>query len=156
MLKQFMLVLVASGLVAIAEPFASAQNSPPPTQTNDQSPSAQEDGGRHHGPPDPAERTRELTKHLKLTSDQQTKVREALDSEHSQMESLHQDTSLSQQDRRRKMMEIRKNTDDQIRGLLDSTQQQKWDRMQANREQRMQNHRGGSPGSGQQNPPPQQ
>jgi len=156
MLKQFMLVLVASGLVATAAPFASAQNSPPSTQTNDQSPSAQEDGGRHHGPPDPAERTRELTKHLKLTSDQQTKVREALDSEHSQMESLHQDTSLSQQDRRRKMMEIRKNTDDQIRGLLDSTQQQKWDRMQANREQRMQNHRGGSPGSGQQNPPPQQ
>jgi Spy/CpxP family protein refolding chaperone len=156
MLKQFMLVLVASGLVATAAPFASAQNSPPSTQTNDQSPSAQEDGGRHHGPPDPAERTRELTKHLKLTSDQQTKVREALDSEHSQMESLHQDTSLSQQDRRSKMMEIRKNTDDQIRGLLDSTQQQKWDRMQANREQRMQNHRGGSPGSGQQNPPPQQ
>jgi periplasmic protein CpxP/Spy len=156
MLKQFMLVLVASGLVAIAAPFASAQNSPPPTQTNDQSPSAQNDGGRHHGPPDPAERTRELTEHLKLTSDQQTKVREALDSEHSQMESLHQDTSLSQQDRRRKMMEIRKNTDDQIRGLLDSTQQQKWDKMQANREQRMQNHHGGSPGSGQQNPPPQQ
>jgi Spy/CpxP family protein refolding chaperone len=154
MLKQCMLVLVASGLITIAAPFSTAQNGATP---NDQpSPTAQNEGGRHHGPPDPAERTRELTEHLKLTSDQQTKVREALDSEHSQMESLHQDTSLSQQDRRSKMMEIRKNTDDQIRGLLDSTQQQKWDKMQADREQRMQSHRGGPPNSGQQNPTPQQ
>ena len=29
------------------------------------------------------------------------------------------------------MMDIRKSTDDQIRGLLDSTQQKKWDEMQA-------------------------
>ena len=72
------------------------------------------------------------------------------------MESLHQDTSLPQQDRRTKMMEIRKSTDDQIRGLLDSNQQKKWDKMQANREHWMQNHHGGSPNSGQQNPPPQQ
>jgi protein CpxP len=156
MLKQFMLALVASGLIAIAAPFATAQNSPPPTPPNDQPSSAQNDGGRHHGPPDPAVRTKELTENLKLTSDQQTKVREALDSEHSQMESLHQDTSLSQQERRSKMMEIRKSTDDQIRGLLDSNQQKKWDKMQANREQWMQNHRGGSPNSGQQNQPPQQ
>jgi Spy/CpxP family protein refolding chaperone len=64
---------------------------------------------------------------------------------------VHQDTSLSQQDRRTKIMEIRKSTDDQIRGLLDSNQQKKWDEMQAKREQRMQNRRGGEPG-----PPPQQ
>lgn len=154
MLKQCLLVLVACGSIAITATLAAAQNSP--TTSDQPTPSAQNDGGRHHGPPDPAERTRELTEHLKLTSDQQTKVREALDSEHSQMESLHQDTSLSQQDRRSKMMEIRKSTDDQIRGVLDSSQQQKWDKMQANREQRMQNHHGGPANSGQQNPPPQQ
>jgi periplasmic protein CpxP/Spy len=147
MLKQSMLVLVAAGLIAIAPPFATAQDTPSPS--NDQH--------RHHGAPDPAERTRELTEHLKLTSDQQTKVREALESEHSQIESLHQDTSLSQQERHSKMMEIRKNTDDQIRGLLDSNQQKKWDKMQARREQWMQNHHGGSEnsGSGQQTPPQQ-
>jgi protein CpxP len=153
MLKRYMLVLVAGGSIAITATFVTAQNSSTP---NDQPSSEQNDGGRHHGPPDPAERTKELTEHLKLTSDQQTKVREALDSEHSQMESLHQDTSLPQQDRRTKMMEIRKSTDDQIRGLLDSNQQKKWDKMQANREHWMQNHHGGSPNSGQQNPPPQQ
>jgi len=44
------------------------------------------------------------------------------------MESLHQDTSLSQQDRHAKMVDIRKATDSQIRELLDSNQQKKWTR----------------------------
>jgi hypothetical protein len=155
MLKQSLLVLVAAGLIAIAAPFTTAQNSP----SNDQQPpSSGDNGGRHHGPPDPAERTKELTKHLKLSSDQQAKVKDALESEHSQMESLHQDTSLSQQDRHAKMMEIRNSTDTQIRGLLDSTQQKKWDEMQSKHEQWMQNRHGGTPdsGSGQPAPPPQQ
>ncbi|MFZ0772064.1 MAG: hypothetical protein WCA49_03345 [Candidatus Sulfotelmatobacter sp.] len=155
MLKKYLLVLVAAGLISVAAPFAAAQDSP----SNDrQSPPSQDNGGRHHGPPDPARRTAELTKQLNLTSDQQAKVKDALESERSQMESLHQDTSLSQQDRHAKMMEIHKSTDAQIRGLLDSTQQKKWDEMQARREQWMQNRHGGPPdsGSNQQAPPPPQ
>jgi Spy/CpxP family protein refolding chaperone len=138
MLKQCLLVLLAVGLISIAAPFAAAQDSPP----------AQGNGGWHHGPPDPAQRTQELTKKLNLTSDQQTKVQGIFQSEHSQMESLRQDTSLSQQDRHAKMMEIHKGTDAQVRALLDSTQQKKWDEMQAKREQWGQNRRQG--------PPPQQ
>jgi Spy/CpxP family protein refolding chaperone len=145
MLKQFLLVLVAASLVWIAAPFAAAQDS----QSNDQqSPPSQDNGMRRHGPPDPAERTKELTKQLKLTSDQQAKVLDIYQSAHSQMESVHQDTSLSQEDRHAKMMEIHKNVDTQVRALLDSNQQKKWDEMQARREQRMQNR-------GQQGPPPQ-
>ena len=111
---------------------------------------------RRHGPVDPAQRTAELTRKLKLTSDQQTKVQDALQSQRSQMESVHQDTSLAPQDRYAKMMEIHKSTDAQIRTLLDSNQQKKWDEMQAKREQWMQNRRPGPPdaGSGQQQPPP--
>jgi periplasmic protein CpxP/Spy len=155
MLKQSLLVLVAAGLIAMAAPFTTAQNSP---SNDQQSPTSEDHGGRHHGPPDPAERTRELTKHLKLSPEQQTKVKDALESEHSQMESLHQDTSVSQQDRHAKMMEIHNSTDTQIRGLLDSTQQKKWDEMQAKHEQWKQNRHGGAPdsGSGQQAPPSQQ
>jgi protein CpxP len=159
MYKQSLLVLVAAGLMSIAGPFAAAQDSPSGSQSNpQQSQPSQDNSMRRHAPPDPAERTAELTKKLKLTSDQQPKVQDALQSEHSQMESLHQDSSLSQQDRHAKMMEIRKTTDAQIRGLLDSTQQKKWDEMQAKREQWGQNrHGGGSPdGGGQQSPPPQQ
>jgi protein CpxP len=153
MLKQSLLVLVAAGLISIAGQFATAQDN----SSNDQQ-SAQDNGGRHHDRPDPARRTAELTKKLNLTSDQQPKVQEALQSERSQMESVHQDSSLSQQDRRAKMMEIHKGTDAQIRGVLDSTQQKKWDEMQAKREQWMQDRRQGAPdtGSGQQAPPPQQ
>ena len=55
------------------------------------------------------------------------------------------------------MMDIHKNTDAQIRALLDSNQQKKLDEMQAKREQRMQNHHSGRPdaGSDQSGPPPQ-
>jgi protein CpxP len=151
MSKKFPLIL-AAGLITIAASFAAAQDNSSNTQP---APPAEDHGGRHHGPPDPNQRTAELTKHLKLTSDQQTKVHDALQAEHSQMESLHQDSSLSQEDRHAKMMDIRKSTDDQIRGLLDSTQQKKWDEMQANRD----HGRGGPPpdsGPGQQSPPPQQ
>ena len=149
MLKQSLLILAAAGLISIAAPFAGAQDA-----NSQQSPPMQENGGRHHGPPDPAKRTAELTKQLDLTSDQQPKVLAALQSEHSQMESLHQDSSLSREDRHAKMMDIHKSTDDQIRGLLDSTQQKKWDEMQAKHEQWMHNHHGGAPEG--QSAPPQQ
>lgn len=155
MLKKWLLVSVAAGAIAIAAPFAAAQDS----QSNDQqAPAGQENGGRHHGHADPAKRTAELTKKLNLTSDQQSKVEEALQSEHSQMESVHQDSSLSQPDRHAKMMDIRKTTDSQIRAVLDSNQQKKWDEMQANREQWGHNHHSGAPdaNSGEQAPPQQQ
>ncbi|HEX4783923.1 MAG TPA: hypothetical protein VH350_06245 [Candidatus Sulfotelmatobacter sp.] len=151
MFKQSLLVLVASGAISFAAPFVAAQDAPAPDQ---QSQSAPEHGNWHRGPQDPAARTKELAKRLNLTADQQTKVQEALQSQHSQMESLRQDTSLSQEDRRAKMMDIHKSTDEQIRGVLDATQQKKWDEMQAKREQRMQGHH--PPDAGSNQAPPQQ
>jgi len=103
MLKKYLLVLAAAGAISMVAPFAAAQDS----QANDQSAPQEANGGHRHAPPDPAKRTAELTKQLNLTSDQQGKVLSALQSEHSQMESLHQDTSLSQQDRHAKMVDIR-------------------------------------------------
>jgi len=153
MLKQCLLILLAVGLIAAAVPFAAAQSSNDSPPSNQQP--AQANGGWHHGPPDPAERTKELTKHLNLTPDQQTKVQDILQSQHSQMETLHQDSSLSQQDRHAKMMDIRKTGDTQIRALLDSTQQKKWDEMQAKREQWGHNGHHGDAGD-HQAPPPQQ
>jgi protein CpxP len=153
MFKQCVLIVCCASLIAMAAPFMPAQDSPSNSQ---QASPSQDDGRWRHGPPDPARRTQELNKQLNLTSDQQTKVQDIFQSERSQMESLRQDTSLSQQDRRAKMMEMHKNTDSQIRAVLDSTQQQKWDEMQAKRAQRMENRRSGAPdaGSDQQGPPP--
>jgi Spy/CpxP family protein refolding chaperone len=149
MLKQCLLVLVAAGIISIAAPAVVAQESP----SNDQGNSMGQ--GHRHGP-DPAQRTQELTKRLKLNTDQQAKVKEALESQHSQMESLHQDSSLSQDDRRAKMMDIRKGTDTQIRGVLDQDQQKKWDEMQAKRGQWMHDHHGPPDAGSDQAPPPPQ
>jgi hypothetical protein len=150
MLKQCLFILLAVSLVSVAVPFAAAQDSPP---NNQQSPP---DNGRwHHGPPDPVQRTQELTKKLQLTSDQQTKVQDILQSEHAQMESLRHDNSLSEQDRRSKMMDMHKSTDAQIRALLDSTQQKKWDEMQSKREQWGHGHHGPPDAGDHQGPPPQ-
>ncbi|MFY9905076.1 MAG: hypothetical protein WBX02_20200 [Terriglobales bacterium] len=147
MLKHSLLILLAASVISIA---AFAQDAPPNNQ-----PSAQENGGGHHGPMDPAQRTQELTQKLNLTADQQTKVQQILQSESSQMESLRSDSSLSQQDRRSKMMEIHQTTNTQIRALLDADQQKKWDAMQAKRGQ-WGRHRGAPNSGDQQAPPPQQ
>jgi hypothetical protein len=139
MLKQFLPVVLAAGLMSVAAPFAGAQSNDsqaaPPASA--QQPA---NGGRHHATPDPAARTRKLTKKLKLTSDQQGKVQDILQSQKSQIDSLRQENSGSQQDRRSKMMEIRQTSNTQIRALLDSDQQKKWDAMQAKRERHGHGH----------------
>ncbi len=134
MYKRFLLTAVAAGLITTGASFAAAQDS----MSHEQQASPSEESGHMHHGMDPAKRTAQLTKKLNLTPDQQGKVQSILESEKSQMQSLHQDNAMSQQDRRAKMMDIHKASSDQIRGLLDSNQQKKWDEMQARREQWMQ------------------
>lgn len=148
MSKHFLLALVAAGAITVSATFVAAQD----TMSHDQQASPSEETGHMHHGMDPAKRTQELTKKLNLTSDQQGKVQSILESEKSQMQSLHQDNSMSQQDRRSKMMDIHKASSDQIRAILDSTQQKKWDEMQAKREQWMQK-RDGSQDKNQSAPP---
>lgn len=168
MLKKCLFVVLvvafAGGLIASAGPFASAQandtapsnQAPPPD--NGASSNGNSSGERHHGF-DPAQRTRELTRKLKLTLDQRAKVQDILQSEHAQMESLRADASISQRDRHAKMMAMRTESDTQIRGLLDATQQKKWDEMEARREQggpRGPRHQGPPDSGAQQTAPPPQ
>lgn len=147
MLKRYLLALMLISLVAAVSATAIAQDNssanPPAAQPGDQP------DHHGHGRMDPARRTEMLTKQLNLTSDQQPKVLDILKSEQSQMESLRSDSSTSQDDRRSKMMDIHKQSNDQIRALLDSNQQKKWDEMQSRREQ-WQGHRQ----DGQAPPPP--
>ncbi|HKS76921.1 MAG TPA: hypothetical protein VJQ82_27175 [Terriglobales bacterium] len=149
MYKRCLLTLMAAGLITLGANFSLAQDN----MSNSQQAAPQHEGRMHHGM-DPAKHTAELTKKLNLTSDQQTKVQSILESQKNQMESLHQDTSMSQQDRRTKMMDIHKTSTEQIRALLNADQQKKWDEMQAKHEQWMQNHKGGME-KGQENPPQQ-
>jgi Spy/CpxP family protein refolding chaperone len=158
MLKNCFLALLAAGVISIAVPFASAQDSQsaPPPQSDQQAPPSGPGGGMRHGPMDPAQHAQMLGKKLNLTADQQTKVQSIFETEHTQMESLHQDTSLSQEDRHGKMMDIHKSTEAQVRTILNPTQQKKWDEMQARRGQWGQGHHGPPDNGDQQAPPPQQ
>src|SRR5512142_289594 len=103
MYKHFLLAAIAAGLITMGANFAAAQDN----VSRDQQASSQQGGHMHHGM-DPAKHTQKLTRKLNLTSDQQGKVQNILESEKSQMQSLHQDNSMSQQDRRSKMMDIHK------------------------------------------------
>jgi periplasmic protein CpxP/Spy len=116
------------GASAVAQDSSNNSNNPP-AQSGEQN----EHWHGHHQM-DPQKRTEMLTKHLNLTSDQQPKVLDVLKTEQSQMQSLHSDSSLSQEDRRSKAMDIRKSTNDQIRDLLTPDQQKKFDEMQSRHE----------------------
>ena len=142
MVKQRLLTLTLAGLVYTVTPSAIAQAS----GSNDPQSApagAPPEHGRGSGHFDPAKRSEMLAKQLNLTSDQQSKVQDILKSEQSKMQSLRQDSAVSQPDRRSKMMEIHKGSNDQVRALLDSTQQKKWDEMQSRRERWMQGHHAG-------------
>jgi len=148
MLKHCLLALMLAGLVGTVTASAVAQNN---GRNDQQSAPAGEppEHGRGHGHFDPAKRTEMLTKQLQLTSEQQPRVLEILKSEQSQIENLRSNSSVSQDERRSKMMEIHKASNDQIRALLDSNQQKKWDTMQSERGQWRNGHRqeGRAPGA---------
>lgn len=147
MLKHCLLALMLTGLVYTVTPSAVAQNNGSSDQQSAQA-GAPPEHGHGRGDLDPAKRTEMLTKKLNLTSDQQSKVLDILKSQQSQMENLRSDSSVSREDRWPKMMEIRKASNSQIRALLDSSQQKKWDTMQSEREQWQGHRRGGqTPGA---------
>ncbi|MGO9085528.1 MAG: Spy/CpxP family protein refolding chaperone [Candidatus Sulfotelmatobacter sp.] len=156
MIKRFVPALMLAGLIfavalsAVAQDSGNSAQQPPPSQ-------AEPEHGPGHGHFDPAERTAMLTKELKLTSDQQSKVQDILKQQQSQMDSQRSDSSLSREDRRSKMMDIHKKSNDQIRALLDADQQKKWDEMQSKREDWMHGHHdGGQAPSGPPNSAPPQ
>lgn len=147
MVKQCLLTAMLVGLIYTAVPSAIAQDS----GSNDQQSApagAPPERGHGRGHFDPAKRAEMLGKQLNLTSDQHSKVQDILKSEQSQMQSLRQDSSVSQPDRHSKMMDIHKGSNEQIRALLDTTQQKKWDEMQSRQDQWMQGHRHGGQAQG--------
>jgi Spy/CpxP family protein refolding chaperone len=90
-----------------------------------------------------------LTKKLNLTPDQVTQIKAIDDDTMKQAQAVRADTSLSQQDRRGKMMDIHKASEEKIRALLTDDQKTKYDALQAEMrakmQERMQNREGGTP-----------
>jgi hypothetical protein len=105
----------------------------------------------------PDDRLKQMSKDLKLTDDEQAKIKPILIDEQKKMGDLRNDNRGDRQAMREKMMQIRKDTNDQIRVQLDDKQKEKFDKQEQEREDRMKNRRG--PGAGApdaDNPPPPQ
>jgi len=85
----------------------------------------------------PDEQLKHLTKQLDLTADQQAQIKPLLESQQQQAMQIHQDQSLSQQDRRSKMMAIHTDTKGKIEAVLNDTQKQKYEEMQAKMQEHM-------------------
>jgi len=121
---------------------------------------AQGGGMRQMAPMSSDQRLQHLTQMLNLSSDQQTKIKPILDNEAQQMNALHTDTSMSREEKMGKMRSIRETTNSQIKPILTTAQQEKWEQMQSQMKQHM--HGGVAPsavapdGSAATPPPPQQ
>jgi protein CpxP len=84
-----------------------------------------------------------LTKKLNLTPDQVTQVK-AIDADTmKQMMALRSDTSLTADEKKPKMMDIHKASQDKIRALLTDDQKTKFDELQAQMRERRGDHGGG-------------
>jgi protein CpxP len=102
-------------------------------------------GGGRRGPMSPDEQLKRLTKDLDLTADEQTKIKPILADAQKKMEDMRNDSSGDRQAMRQKMIQIRQDTNGQIRAQLDDKQKEKFDKQEQERQDRMQNRRGGGP-----------
>src|SRR5271169_897908 len=137
-------VLALGGAALMALP-AMAQDTTPATQGQ----SGQRYGGRG-GPGGMGGHQLEfLTKKLNLTPDQVTQVKSIDEDTWKQAKALHDDTSIAGPDKRAKMMDIHKASQEKIRALLTADQQTKFDALQAEMREHRENHGGGQGG-----PPP--
>jgi Spy/CpxP family protein refolding chaperone len=118
------------------------QQAPPPAQGGEMG----GHGGGHRQMPSADEQLKHMTKKLDLTADQQPKIKSILDDQHAKMEALHNDSSMSREDKFPKMREIRENSDTQIKAILNEDQQKKFDKMQQEQHDRM-GHQGPPPPS---------
>ena len=82
------------------------------------------------GPMSPDQKLQMMTKDLNLSADQQAKIKPLLENESQQMQALHQNSSLSKEDRMSQMQQIRQSTNQQVKSELNTDQQKKFQQMQ--------------------------
>jgi Spy/CpxP family protein refolding chaperone len=141
--------VLALGMTALSALPAMAQDpsAPPPPPEGQAGPQHGRGGGMGE------HQLEFLTKKLNLTPDQVTQVKAINDDARKQMMALREDTSIAQADKRAKMMDIQKASQDKIRALLTDDQKTKFDALQAQMRERRGDHGGGD---GPPPPPPQQ
>ena len=143
MQRTAVVLLCSVSLVLPALAQTGSTDGAPPAAQNQQGPRM---GGRRGNPEQRLER---MTKELSLSADQQVKVKAILEDGRAKMMAAR-DPNASQDDRRAKMMELRKTESDHIKAVLDDGQKAKFDEMQKREMERMRDGGGRGPGG----PPP--
>jgi periplasmic protein CpxP/Spy len=133
--------LALSGVLAVAGSAAFAQSDNSAQQPAASLPNAQPMQG-HRGM-NPDKQIAELSKKLSLTADQQTQIKPILVDRQQQMVALRQDQTMSQQDKMAKMKSLRDDSNAKIEAVLNDTQKQKFEQMQAKQQERWQQRQQG-------------
>jgi periplasmic protein CpxP/Spy len=131
---------------ALAQDNDNSNNQQPP---QGQGPAMGEHMGHRPMMPSVDDQIKHLTQKLDLTDDQQAKLKPILEDQRKQMDQIHNDSSLSREDRFSKMQQVRTAGDTQIKALLTADQQKKFDKMREEQRSRMMH---GGPGMGGQKP----
>jgi len=111
--------LFLTGALAVAGSAAFAQSDSMPQQPPPMAP------GMHHGMSADDQLAR-MTKDLNLTSDQAAQIKPILVNRQQQMMTLHQDQSMSQEDKMAKMKSLREDSNTKIEAILNDTQKQQF------------------------------
>jgi periplasmic protein CpxP/Spy len=108
---------------------------------------AQDQAGPQHGGHDQGQREEHqiafLTKKLNLTPDQVSQVKAIDDDARQQTMALRNDTATPKADKRAKMMDIHKASQDKIRAVLTDDQKTKYDALQAEMREHRESREGG-------------
>jgi len=120
-------------LVFLAAALTFAQ----PSQES-QAPTPDKHAGMHHEE-SADQHLQMLSEKLNLTDDQKAKIKPILQDQMRQMKVVHEDTSLSEEQKRAKMKSVHESLHDQINAVLTPEQQTKFKQM---RQEQMQKHKG--------------
>ena len=148
-MRSKVVAMTLSGFLALGATSAIyAQQADAPQQQQQQ----QQGHWGHHGRINPDAQLQHMTRMLDLTPDQQSQIKPILEARQQQMQALFQNQSLSRDDRRSQMQQIRTDTHAKIEAVLNDQQKQKFQAMQDRMQERMRNRQGGG---GNSSTPPQ-
>jgi len=128
--------LLSAGLMLAQAPTA---NQAAPTS---QAPAAEGQLGNSHRNFDPNQQAAHLGKRLGLSDDQVAQIKPILADRFQQMQTLRADTSLSEQDRHAKVHALMLDSNTKIESVLNDTQKQQFEKMQAERRSHQHNRQG--------------
>jgi periplasmic protein CpxP/Spy len=133
--------LLSAGMVLAQAPAA---NQAAPTS---QAPAVEGQTGNFHRSIDPNRQAVRLSKRLGLSDDQVAQIKPILADRLQQMQTLRADASLSERDRHAKVHALMQDSNTRIESVLNDTQKQQFEKMQA--ERRAHQHNQQAPASAQ-------